>query len=528
MARDDEHPQAAPATETSSSASGSSTPESGGGSSSAPPPSWQGKRLGHFRLLALLGQGSMGKVFRAEDISLKRHVAIKVLPTGSNALQTGGDEKKLLEQFICEARAAATLEHPHVVQIYEVNQAGGVHYIAMELVEGGDLGHLIKTAGPLDVGRACQVMAEALDALGYAHQLGIVHRDVKPSNLMLARNGRVKLADFGLARIDEIGDHVDVKRRVIGTPQFCAPEVIRGQPADARSDIYSAGATMWFLLTGKPPFLAGTTRELLKLHLESPLPDLKAIRPDVPDAIVTAIATAMAKDPAHRHASAEQFASIMRAQTIQVGSGSLSGMHATGAAATMPLSTRTTSRRVGMLAGVGAAITLALVGVWWLRSRGAPVASGVAPTTQSDATKPSQSIPPAPVRVAATTTSPTTSPAPAHLIAAKETEKLEDIAAGRNKEFAGKPVTVEGRVYTIAIAASKKVARIEFEGTPRDKGFQCVYFPANGMFNRMKEAFGSEDASALHGKAIHVTGIVSDYQGRPQIVIDTPDQIQIR
>src|SRR5688572_27144075 len=160
-------------------------------SSSNSSPSWMGKRVGRFRLVGLLGQGAMGRVFRAEDTMLRRQVALKVLPKTVKR----GQRTVQAERLVREARAAATLEHPNAVQVFEVNEVGGVYYIAMELVESGSLRDLVEGQGPLDYVRACQLAAEAADALAHAHSMGIVHRDVKPANLLLSRTGRLKVAD---------------------------------------------------------------------------------------------------------------------------------------------------------------------------------------------------------------------------------------------------------------------------------------------------------------------------------------------
>jgi serine/threonine protein kinase len=278
-------------------------------------PSWMGKRVGKFRLVGLLGQGAMGRVFRAEDTMLRRQVALKVLPKTVKR----GQRTVEAERLIREARAAATLEHPNAVQVFEVNEVGGVYYIAMELVEAGSLRELVEGQGPLDYVRACQLAAEAADALAHAHQMGIVHRDVKPANLLLSRTGRVKVADFGLARVEDPSDLSNFLAESVGTPQFVAPEILQGVAATAKSDVYSLGATLWYLLTGKPPFEAGTTEELLHKHINAPLPNLKKLRPDLPDGLVRAINTALAKDPGRRHGTTEQFASALRVHTIPVG-----------------------------------------------------------------------------------------------------------------------------------------------------------------------------------------------------------------
>ena len=281
-----------------------------------PPPSWMGKRVGRFRLTGLLGQGAMGRVFRAEDTMLRRQVALKVLPKTIKR----GQRTVEAENLIREARAVASLEHPHIVQVYEVNEVGGVFYIAMELIEAGSLRDLVEGQGPIDYLRACQLGAEAAEALGHAHAAGIVHRDVKPANLLLTRTGLLKVADFGLARVEDPSDLTHFLAESVGTPQFVAPEILQGMPATGKSDMYSLGATLWYLLTGKPPFEAARAEELLHKHISAPLPNLKKQRPDLPDALVRTITTSLAKDPAKRHGTAEQFAAALRVHSIPLGS----------------------------------------------------------------------------------------------------------------------------------------------------------------------------------------------------------------
>jgi len=280
-----------------------------------PPPSWMGKRVGRFRLTGLLGQGAMGRVFRAEDTMLRRQVALKVLPKTIKRGQRTVEAEKLIR----EARAVASLEHPNIVQVYEVNEAGGIYYIAMELVESGSLRDLVEGQGPIDYLRVCQLGGEAAEALGHAHASGIVHRDVKPANLLLTRTGRVKVADFGLARVEDPSDLTNFLAESVGTPQFVAPEILQGQPATGKSDMYSLGATLWYLLTGKPPFEAARAEELLHKHINAPLPSLKKLRPDLPDALVRTINTSLAKDPAKRHGTAEQLAAALRVHSIPLG-----------------------------------------------------------------------------------------------------------------------------------------------------------------------------------------------------------------
>jgi serine/threonine-protein kinase len=280
-------------------------------------PPWLGKRVGHFKLIGLLGQGAMGRVFRVEDTLLRRFVALKVLPKSIKR----GEKVVAIERLIHEAQAVATLDHPNVVTVYEVNESGGVYYIAMELAEGGSLRELVKAAGPLEYTRACLLCADAADALAHAHMLGIVHRDVKPANLMLTRTGRCKVTDFGLARGVENSDLSKPIPEAVGTPQFIAPELLRGDAATAQSDVYSLAATLWYLLTGRAIFDATSTPDLLQKHLDAPVPDITLLRPDVPATLGKAIMKALAKQPEDRFDSIAQFAKVLRVHTIPVESG---------------------------------------------------------------------------------------------------------------------------------------------------------------------------------------------------------------
>lgn len=297
-------------------------------------PKWLGKRVGRFKLLALLGQGAMGRVFRAEDTLMGRHVALKMLPRSVKR----GSTSIGAELLIREARAAASIEHPGAVQIYEINEAGDAYYIAMELLEGGTLKDLVKAAGPMDPTRACLLAAEAAEALAYAHSIGVIHRDVKPANLMLTRGGRCKVVDFGLARVDDPSNLTSFLAESVGTPQFVAPEILTGTHASAQSDIYSLAGTVWYLLTGHPPFEAGTAQELLRKHLYAPLPNLRSIRADIPQGLADALAKGLEKTPSARYASMDQFAKVLRVHTIPIAGSAtnLDGIVAAAAVAATP------------------------------------------------------------------------------------------------------------------------------------------------------------------------------------------------
>jgi serine/threonine protein kinase len=360
---------------------GMKPPQAGGQDSgmAVPESKWKGRQIKRFKLLNEIGEGAMGRVFLAEDTVLSRHVALKLLP----ARRRDGSRHERTDRLIREARSAARLEHPNVVTVYEIDELGGAYYIAMELVEGGNLERLVQLSGPMEIERACQLAAEAAEALAHAHERGVIHRDVKPANLLLTRSGRCKVADFGLAMVDDLKD-ASQRGRCVGTPNFVAPELALGHQATAASDIYSLGITLWYLLTGRPPFSASSSRELLKLHVREPLPDIRRWRADVPERLVQAIERACAKQPSERFTDAERFAKLLRTFTIPTGTSNHSGsapvlpsasMGGTAAAssAQMPMisgsSSQTTQIRSQspiLWAGIGTvvAVVLIAIGVW--------------------------------------------------------------------------------------------------------------------------------------------------------------------
>ena len=302
-------------------------------------PNWLGKRVGRFKLLGLLGRGAYGRVFLAEDTDLHRRVALKVVTpdAAAKAVRKGAaDEeetdardlgtdtaerlgRQTVESLVREARAAARLEHPGIVTVFEVGSlpapGGGMGgFIAMELAEGGTLQELIDAAGPLDARRACTLVADAAEALQSAHNVGVVHRDLKPANLMLTRTGRVKVADFGLAAIDDPSDGHRYTR-LVGTPAYVAPEVVLGNASDALSDQYGLAATLFALLAGRPPYV-GERKVVLDAHVNKPPPSLAAVRPDVDDRLAAVLQRAMAKDPGGRFDSIGRFGKALRVFTV--------------------------------------------------------------------------------------------------------------------------------------------------------------------------------------------------------------------
>jgi len=258
--------------------------------------------LGQYRLGTVIGRGSMGRVYRAAHLGLHRPCAIKVMNPG---LVT--NQPQVREDFWAEARVVANLIHPHVVTIHNLGDDRGYHYIEMEYVPGGlSLKESLAQEGPFDPIRAATLVRQVVLALGAAHQSGLVHRDVKPSNVLLAGREHAKLADFGLVR------HLSELERagvpIAGTPTFMAPELFEGVPASRRSDLYAVGVMYYALLSGSLPFQSSRLTHLINLHRTAPIPDLSAKLPDVPRAVITIVAKCLAKSPEQRYASAEDLA----------------------------------------------------------------------------------------------------------------------------------------------------------------------------------------------------------------------------
>ncbi len=231
-------------------------------------------QLGRYTNLQLLGQGGMGAVYRAHDPALERTVAIKVILEAS---------PEYLARFQREARAIAKLSHPHIVQVYDSGEdERGNPYFVMELIDGQSLAALVKERGPLPAPQVLELIAQAAQGLAAAHEVGIVHRDIKPANLILDAKQGLKIVDFGIARLTQATEELTATQAALGTLSYMAPEVLNGQPADARADIYALGLSAFHLLTGRPPFTAPSAVGVAMKQLSEPLPDLtKEIR-DVP------------------------------------------------------------------------------------------------------------------------------------------------------------------------------------------------------------------------------------------------------
>jgi serine/threonine protein kinase len=274
---------------------------------------YKGFTLGKYRLLRLLGAGGMSSVYLAEHATLHSKAAVKVLPLKRV------EQTSYLARFEQEARLAARLNHPNIVRTFDLDTAGSVHFIAMEYVEGIDLHAKVKREGPLPVREAADYIRQAAVGLQHAHEEGLVHRDIKPANLVLDTRGTIKVLDLGLALAVTAGDEDcsltrEHDEKVLGTADYLAPEqAADSHKAERRSDIYSLGCTLYYLLVGKAPFASGNAAARMQAHLNKPPPNLIEQRPDVPIAIAELYFRMMQKATDGRPQSAQEVADALAA-----------------------------------------------------------------------------------------------------------------------------------------------------------------------------------------------------------------------
>jgi serine/threonine protein kinase len=263
-----------------------------------------------FHVVRELGRGGMGVVYLAEQHLMERPVAIKVI---SKSLM---DNPKAVERFRGEVRAAAKLDHKNIVRVWDADQAGNLQMLVMEYVEGLSLAEVLERKGPLPVAQACQYVQQAALALQHAFEQGMVHRDLKPHNLMLLpANGLVKVLDFGLAKVaseQRQGKGVTAENTVMGTPEYLAPEQATDpRTADIRADIYSLGCTLYCLLAGRPPFVEPTAMQTVLAHRDKQAVMLHERRADVPPELSAVVARMLAKDPAQRYQTPQEVADAL-------------------------------------------------------------------------------------------------------------------------------------------------------------------------------------------------------------------------
>ena len=256
-----------------------------------------------YVLEGLLARGGMGSVYKARDEVLARPVAVKILHPHLS------EDAAFLQRFRREAVAAAGLSHPGIVSIYDTgtdaaDEGAERHYIVMEHCAGGTLTELMAQGGALDPGRAAEIVAAICSSLDFAHRAGVVHRDVKPDNVLFSDDGTLKVADFGIAKAAYASGDISTTGSILGTVTYISPEQAAGREPDARSDVYSAGVVLYELLTGRPPFTGATDVATALMHINEPPTPVRALKPAVPRHLEAAVARALAKDPGDRWASA--------------------------------------------------------------------------------------------------------------------------------------------------------------------------------------------------------------------------------
>jgi serine/threonine protein kinase len=261
---------------------------------------WRGFTVGKYKLLERVGVGGMGQVFLCEHLFMKRRVAVKILPPAK------AEQPAALGRFYREARAAGQLEHPNIVRTHDIDQDGNLHYIVMEYVDGSNLLDMVKKHGPMPAPRAAHYIRQTALGLQYAFDNGLIHRDIKPGNILVDRTGTAKLLDMGLARFhQDQSDMLTVKyddKIVLGTADYVAPEqVANSHSVDVRADIYALGGSLYFLLAGHPPFPNGTVSQKLLWHRTKDPTPLRQVRPDVPEGLAAVVAKMMHKDAGQRY-----------------------------------------------------------------------------------------------------------------------------------------------------------------------------------------------------------------------------------
>lgn len=386
-----------------------------------------GKMLDDYYIAALLGQGGMATVYKAYQSEVDRHVAIKVIsPHFAN-------DPNFTQRFEQEAKVVAKLQHPHILPLYNYGQAEGLTYIVMPLIDGGDLADLMLQEH-LGLARINKIISEIGDALDYAHAQGVVHRDIKPTNIMLDKRGNSLLTDFGLARIlEERSSRLTASGYVVGTPVYMSPEQGMGEKLDGRSDIYSLGVVLYELATGKAPYESDTPLGVIYRHINDPLPAPRELNPEIPEPLAKVITTAMAKRPEDRFATAgEMVGALQRAigtnpslrqaakTSVEPHLPSLKktrlvAKNVSAKPATTPRNTESTRFNLWLISGIAVVLLIFLagvatiVGLWYFSQQSSPNIPAVAPQptitepptpSPSPTPQPTETPPPTPVPTA--------------------------------------------------------------------------------------------------------------------------------
>ncbi len=293
-----------------------------------------------YQVTHLIARGGMAMVYRAHDLLLNRYVALKILYPELSV------DPNFVERFRREAQAAANLSHPNIVPIFDWGEDDGTYFIVMELIEGTSLAELLRDSRTLSPAKSAQVCAQVASALSYAHRQGVVHRDVKPGNILLTNDGQVKVTDFGIAQAISTEDNLTVAGSVMGTATYFSPEQAEGALVDGRSDVYSLGIVLYELLAGRPPFIGETPVAVAGKHVRDVVPSPRQFNPALPTDLEAITMHALAKSPAERYQTADEFrADLLRfseGQPVSVtGRNLLMGDDATRAVAVVPVGERT-------------------------------------------------------------------------------------------------------------------------------------------------------------------------------------------
>ena len=262
------------------------------------------KKLGRYDLLRVLGKGAMGLVYEGRDPNLDRRVAIKTIKVENLTAEEAADYEV---RFRTEARSAARLQHPHIVTVFDSDRDGDVAFLVMEFIDGEDLKHHLDRGDVYTLGQTVGIMGDLLSAMDYAHRQGVVHRDIKPANLLMEPSGRLKLTDFGVARIQDSGDATRTQGSMVGTLKYMSPEQVQGRPIDARSDLFAAGVVLYQLLTSKRPFDGVSDFDVIQSIVGQDPVSPSSITPGLPAAIDAVVARALEKSKDARYASAQEF-----------------------------------------------------------------------------------------------------------------------------------------------------------------------------------------------------------------------------
>jgi serine/threonine-protein kinase len=267
--------------------------------------------IGKYEIVSELGRGGMGVVFKAWEESLQRFVAIKML---GDALT---DDENLVARFLREARSVADLNHPNIVQVFAVDTHEGRPYFAMEFVEGQSLSELIRSSQRIEPKRAVTLLGQVASGLSAAHDKGVVHRDIKPDNIMLTRHGGVKVVDFGVARVDDPNTKLTATGMAVGTPNYISPEVCLGLDVDKRSDLFSMGVVLYEMLTGETPFNADSPLEMMTNVVQAEVPDITALNPSIDDGLRMILYHMLEKKPDYRYQDFHQVLEDIEAYTAR-------------------------------------------------------------------------------------------------------------------------------------------------------------------------------------------------------------------